>query len=178
MDYTSCQELELFNGKCYRSGHLTPEDALDLFDELLPRNRPGHVITLNQLLTVVARTPASSSVSDGPIVVVSLFNHMARASAKKVTPDLHTYSVSLGCYCRMGHLDHGFATFGRILKTGWMVNTIVFNNLLQAVCAVKRTSNAMDILLRRMPELSCTPDVFSINILLKGFCDENKSRGT
>jgi pentatricopeptide repeat protein len=73
-------------------------------------------------------------------------------------------------------LDHGFATFGRILKMGWMVNTIVFNNLLQAVCAVKRTSNAMDILLRRMPELSCTPDVFSFNILLKGFCDENKSQ--
>jgi pentatricopeptide repeat protein len=114
------------------------------------------VIALNQLLTVVARAPASSSVSDGPTVVVSLFNRMAQAGAKKVTPDLHTYNVILGCSCRMGCLDHGFATFGRILKMGWMVNTIVFNNLLQAV---KRTSNAMDILLRRMPELSCTPDV-------------------
>jgi hypothetical protein len=32
MDYTSIQELELFIGKCYRSGHLAPKDALDLFD--------------------------------------------------------------------------------------------------------------------------------------------------
>jgi hypothetical protein len=71
MDYTSCQELELFIEKCYRSGHLTPEDALDLLDELLPQNRPGHVIALNQLLTVVAHAPASSSISDGPAVAVS-----------------------------------------------------------------------------------------------------------
>jgi hypothetical protein len=31
MDYTSIQELELFIEKCYRSGNLAPEDALDLF---------------------------------------------------------------------------------------------------------------------------------------------------
>jgi pentatricopeptide repeat protein len=149
---------------------------LDLFDELLPRNRPEHVIALNQLLTVVAHTLASSSVSDDPAVAVSHFNRMARASAKKVTPDLHTYSVIIGCFCRMGRLDHNFATFGQILKMGWIVNAIVFTHLLRALCAIKRTSEAMDIVLRWMPKLGCTPDVFSFSILLKGLCDENKSQ--
>jgi hypothetical protein len=44
---------------------------------LLPRNRPEHVIALNQLLTVVAHALASSSVSDDPAVAVSHFNRMA-----------------------------------------------------------------------------------------------------
>jgi hypothetical protein len=74
-------------------------DALDLFDELLQRARLGSVIALNQLLTVVTRAPASSSVSDSPTIVVSLFNRMTQAGAKKVTPDLYTYNVILGCSC-------------------------------------------------------------------------------
>jgi hypothetical protein len=32
----------------------------------------------------------------------------------------------------MGRLEHGFAAFGLILKTGWRVNDIVFNQLLRA----------------------------------------------
>jgi hypothetical protein len=95
-------ELERFIRMSCCSGDLTPVDALDLFDELLQRARLGSVIALNQLLTVVTRAPASSSVSDSPTIVVSLFNRMAQAGAKKVTPDLYTYSVILGCSCRMG----------------------------------------------------------------------------
>ncbi|KAF0930986.1 hypothetical protein E2562_038554 [Oryza meyeriana var. granulata] len=34
----------------------------------------------------------------------------------------------------------------------------------------------MDIVLRRMTELSCMPNVYSYNILLKGLCDENRSQ--
>ncbi|KAF0930982.1 hypothetical protein E2562_038550 [Oryza meyeriana var. granulata] len=34
----------------------------------------------------------------------------------------------------------------------------------------------MDIVLRRMTELSCMPNVFSYNILLKGLCDDNRSQ--
>ena len=80
-------ELEQFIGKCYRSGDLGPEDALDLFDELLPQVRPGSVYALTQLLTVVARTSVSSTVRDGPVLAVSLFNRMARVGGMKVAPD-------------------------------------------------------------------------------------------
>ncbi|CAD6220840.1 unnamed protein product [Miscanthus lutarioriparius] len=83
-DHRPCWELELFIGQCYRSGDLGPEDALDLFDELLHQARPGSVYALNQLLTTVARAPVSSTVRDGPALAVSLFNRMALAGAKKV----------------------------------------------------------------------------------------------
>jgi hypothetical protein len=110
-DYTTCQDLERFIGKRYRSRNLAPEDTLDLFDELLQRARPGSVIALTQVLTVVACAP-TSSVSDGPALTDSLFNHIDRTGTKKVTLELHTYNIMLGCFCRMGHLDLSFATFG------------------------------------------------------------------
>jgi hypothetical protein len=80
----------------YCSGSLRSEDALHLFDELLPRTRPTSVTALSKLLTVVARPEAESfsPVCDGPVLVVSLFNRMARAGANKVAPDIYTYCIA------------------------------------------------------------------------------------
>jgi pentatricopeptide repeat protein len=167
-------ELEQFIGKCYRSGDLGPEDALDLFDELLPQARPGSVYALIQLLTAVARAPVSSTVRDGPALVVSLFNRMARAGAKKVAPDAATCSILISCCCQAGCLNLGFAALGQIIKTGLRVDAVIFTPLLRTLCAEKRTSDAVNIVLRRMPELGYTPNVFSYTTLLKGLCDEKK----
>uniref|UniRef100_A0A0E0EZG4 NADPH-protochlorophyllide oxidoreductase n=1 Tax=Oryza meridionalis TaxID=40149 RepID=A0A0E0EZG4_9ORYZ len=59
---------------------------------------------------------------------------------------------------------------------GFRVDAIAFTPLLKGLCADKRTSDAMDIVLRRMTQLGCIPNVFSYNILLKGLCDENRSQ--
>jgi leucine-rich PPR motif-containing protein len=77
----------------------------------------------------------------------------------------------------MGRLEHAFATFGLILKTGWMGNDIfvVINQLLNGLCDARRVGEAMDVLLQRMPEFGCTPNVVSYNILLKGFCNEKRA---
>ncbi|GJN40534.1 hypothetical protein PR202_gb29764 [Eleusine coracana subsp. coracana] len=127
-----------------------------------------------QLLTVIACAPASPSVRNGSALAVSLFNRMAQSGAKNVASDICTYNIIIACFCRMGHLDLGFAAFCQILKMGWRVDTIIFSHLLRALCAEKKMNDAMDIVLRRMPELGCTPDVFSYTILLKGLCDEKK----
>jgi hypothetical protein len=99
-----CRELERIIAELYPSGSLRPEDALQLFDELLPRARPTSVIAFNKLLTVLARAGAGSfsTVRDGPVLVVSVFNRMARAGANKVAPDMCTYSIAIGSCC---HLD-------------------------------------------------------------------------
>ena len=99
---------------------------------------------------------------------------MARACSNKVAPNLHTYSILINCFCRMGRLDLGFAAFGLILKTGWRVDAIVISPLLKGLSNRKCVSEAMDILLRRMPEFGCTPDEVSYNIILKGLCDEKR----
>ena len=114
-----CLELERVIAGRARSGSLGLDDALKLFDELLPHARPASVTAFNQILTAVSRASGrrSSSTSDSELVV-SLFNRMIRECSTKVTPNLCTYSILIGCFCRMDRLKHGFAAFGLILKTG------------------------------------------------------------
>ncbi|KAG0528424.1 hypothetical protein BDA96_05G010300 [Sorghum bicolor] len=170
-----CLELERIIGARARAGSLSVDDALKLFDEFLHHARPASIIAFNQLLAAVssASRRGSSSTSE---LVVSCFNRMIRDCCSKVAPDVFTYSILVGCFCRMGRLEHGFAAFGLILKTGWRVNdVVVVNRLLKGLCDAKRVGEAMGVLLRRMSELGCTPNVVSYNTLLKGFCDENRA---
>ncbi|KAF0928767.1 hypothetical protein E2562_010647 [Oryza meyeriana var. granulata] len=87
-----------------RAGGSGTEDALHMFDELPQQGRGAPIYSLNRALTDVA--------CDSPAVAVFRFNRMARAGADKVTPDLHTYAILIGCCCRVGRLDLGFAAFG------------------------------------------------------------------
>jgi leucine-rich PPR motif-containing protein len=167
-----CLELERAAIGRARSGNLGLHDALKLFDELLLHARPASVRALNQLLSVVSRAKCSSSYK----LVVSRFNLMLRDCSNKVAPDRCTYNILIDCFCRMGRLEHGFAAFGLIPKTGWRVNNIVINQLLKGLCDAKRVDEAMDILLRRMPDVGCAPSVGSYNTLLKGLCDEKRAK--
>jgi pentatricopeptide repeat protein len=72
-------------------------------------------------------------------------------------------------------LDLAFASLALVIKTGWIPNVISYNTLLDGLCKEKRTDDAMDVVLRRMPELSCTPNVFSYNTLLNGLCKEKRT---
>jgi pentatricopeptide repeat protein len=67
----------------------------------------------------------------------------------------------------MGRLELGFASFGLVLKAGWRVGTVI-SPLLKGLCDAKRVGEAMDILLRRISEFGCTPDVVSYTTVLKG----------
>jgi len=136
------------------SGSLGLDDALKLFDEMLPHASPASVTAFNQLFTVLfcASSRRSSSTSESELVV-SLFNRMVRDCSNKVAPNLYTYSILIGCFCCMGFLEHGFAAFGLILKTGWRVNDIVITHLIKGLCDAKRVDEAMNVLLRRMPEV-------------------------
>ncbi|XP_021317425.1 uncharacterized protein LOC8069268 [Sorghum bicolor] len=75
-----CLELERVIADRARSGSLGIDDALKLFDELLPHARPASVRAFNHLLNVVARARCSSTSE----LAVSLFNRMARACSNKV----------------------------------------------------------------------------------------------
>ncbi|KAG2560616.1 hypothetical protein PVAP13_8KG080100 [Panicum virgatum] len=154
-----------------RSGNLGLDDAVKLFDELIHHARPASVIALSKLLTFISRAQGRGSSSSE--LVPSLFNRMVRACSSKVAPNLHTYSILINCFRRMGRLELGFTAFGLILKTGWRVDGIVINQLLKGLCDSKCASEAMDIMLRRMPE--CTPNVVSYNIILKGLCEEKRA---
>nr|XP_045086177.1 protein Rf1, mitochondrial-like [Aegilops tauschii subsp. strangulata] len=150
----------------YYSAGIGTEDALQLFDELLPDAEPSSIRAINCLLTVIGR--------DCPALGVSHFNRVARAN---VAPNSITYTILVDCCCRAGHLDLGFAAMGHIIKMGFTGDAMItFSHLLKAICAENKTSYAMDIVLRIMPELNCTPNVFSYNILFKGLCNEKRSQ--
>ncbi|RLN42822.1 protein Rf1, mitochondrial-like [Panicum miliaceum] len=168
-----CLELERVITGRFHSGRLGLDNAVKLFDELLPVARSASVRAFNQLLTTVSRAQGRGSSSSA--LVVPLFNRMVRASPNKVAPDLSTYNIIICSFCSMGCIELSFAAFGLVLKTGFRVNTRVINPLLKGLCNAKRVREAMDVLLRRMPEFGCTPDVFSYNIVLKDFCNERRA---
>jgi hypothetical protein len=113
-----CRELERIIAERYTLGSLCLEDVLQLFDELLPRARSKLVITFNNLLIVLACPGAGSfsTVRDGPVFIVLLFNRMARVGANKVAPDMCTYSIAIDSCCHVGRLDLSFAIISKILK--------------------------------------------------------------
>ncbi|XP_025810922.1 uncharacterized protein LOC112888804 [Panicum hallii] len=86
-----CLELERAIAGRVRSGSLGLDDAVKMFDELLPHARPASVRAFNQLLTAVSRAQGRDSSSSE--LVPSLFNRMARACADKV-----------------GHASHGISS--------------------------------------------------------------------
>uniref|UniRef100_A0A0E0BC69 BRO1 domain-containing protein n=2 Tax=Oryza glumipatula TaxID=40148 RepID=A0A0E0BC69_9ORYZ len=155
-------------GRGGRAGGSGAEDARHVFDELLRRGRGASIYGLYRALAHVAR--------HSPAAAMSRYNRMARAGADEVTPNLYTYGILIRSCCRAGRLDLGFAALGNVIKKGFRVEAITFTPLLKGLCADKRTSDAMDIVLRRMTQLGCIPNVFSYTILLKGLCDENRSQ--
>ena len=108
-----CLELERAIADRFRSGNLGLDDDVKLFDELLHHARPASVIAINQILTAFSRGQDRGSSTSA--LVVSLFNRMARAFPNKVAPDGFTYSILIGCFCRMGRLELGFASIGLVL---------------------------------------------------------------
>ena len=164
-------ELERTIVERHRSGSLGLEDALNLFDELLPQARPSSVYAFTRVLTVVARADSSPSLRHSAALAVSLFNTMAQAGVNKMAANAFTFGILIRCFCTVGRLDLAFAAFGQLLKTGWRLQVMALNQLIKGLCDGKRTGNAMDIVFRRMPQLGCTPDIFSYNILIKGLCD-------
>ncbi|RLM59087.1 protein Rf1, mitochondrial-like [Panicum miliaceum] len=141
------------------------DDAVKMFDELLPHARPASVRAFNHLLTSISRAQGRDSSTSA--LVVSLFNRMARASPNKVAHNGSTYNILIGCFCRMGRLELGFASFGLVLKAGWRVETVI-NPLLKGLCDTKRVDEAMDILPRRMPEFGCPPNTVAYTIVIDG----------
>ncbi|OEL23908.1 Protein Rf1, mitochondrial, partial [Dichanthelium oligosanthes] len=98
------------------------------------------------------------------------------AGPRVVSPTCWTYGILMDCCTRACRPDLALAYFGLLLRTGSGFSIVALNNLLKSLCEAKRTDEALDVLLHRMPELGCVPDVVSYNILLKSFCDNGNSQ--
>ncbi|KAI5021056.1 hypothetical protein ZWY2020_054466 [Hordeum vulgare] len=159
-----------------RSGNLTPQDAHNLFDELLQHGNPVQERPLNNLLAALARAPASNTCRNGPALAVALFSRMSQGARRRLAePTTCTYGILMDCCCRAHRLDLALAFFGRLFRTGLEADQFVFNTLLKGLCHAKRADEALEVLLHRMPELGCIPDVVAYNMVIHGFFKEGQA---
>jgi pentatricopeptide repeat protein len=114
------------------AGTLRPEDAHQLFDEMLHQATPVPKHSLNGFLAAVARAPASDACRDGLALAVALFNRVCgeEAACPQVPPFTdQTYCTLVECCCRDRRPDLALAFFGRFLKTGLKSEELVANTL-------------------------------------------------
>jgi pentatricopeptide repeat protein len=160
-------------------GTLSPEDAHHMFDKLLRQATPVPGRFLNAFLAALARAPSSDACRDGPALALALFNRVCREEEEglQVAPlSGHTYNILMDFCCRARRPDLGLAIFGLFLMTGIKTNPIIVSTFLKCLCYAKRTDEAVDVLLRRMPDLPCAPNTFSCAIVAKGLCDDGRSQ--
>uniref|UniRef100_A0A3B5ZR57 Pentacotripeptide-repeat region of PRORP domain-containing protein n=1 Tax=Triticum aestivum TaxID=4565 RepID=A0A3B5ZR57_WHEAT len=161
-----------------RAGTLRPEDAHHLFDELLLQANPVPERSLSDFLAALARAPSSAALRDGPSLALGLFNLVCREEAgpQVAPPTTCTYNILMDSCCRARRPDLGLAFFGRFLSTGLKANQIVATTLLKCLCHARRTDEAINVLLHRMSEFGCVPNVISYSIVLKSLCDDSRSQ--
>ncbi|XP_024313944.1 protein Rf1, mitochondrial isoform X3 [Brachypodium distachyon] len=161
-----------------RAGTFSTDDAHHLFDELLRQGTPVHNPALNGFLAALARAPDSVSCSNGPALVLALFNRICREEAgPRVAPlSVHTYGILMDCCCRARRPDLGPAFFARLLRAGLRTRTIEANTFLKCLCHAKRTDEAVDVLLHRMSDLGCVPNAISYNTVIKSLCGDSRSQ--
>uniref|UniRef100_A0ACD6AJ68 Uncharacterized protein n=1 Tax=Avena sativa TaxID=4498 RepID=A0ACD6AJ68_AVESA len=127
-----------------RAGTLGPEDAHNLFDELLRQTAPVSERSLTGFLSALARAPDSDSRGDGPALAITLFNRVCREEAglRVVAPTVYTYSILMDCCCRSRRPVLGLSFFGRLLRTGLKTDEYIASTLLKCLCYAKRTDEA------------------------------------
>ncbi|KAF7077887.1 hypothetical protein CFC21_082393 [Triticum aestivum] len=146
------------------SGTLSPQLAHQLFDGLLRQPVPVSARALNGLFAALARTPPSTTCADGPARAIDLFNRMARAGRRRrvIAPTSHTYSILIECCCLARRPDLGPSFFAHLLKTGVTADVVIFSGLFKCLCDMKRTEEALDVLLHRVPH--DLPNVISYSL--------------
>ena len=66
------------------------------------------------------------------------------------------------------------AFFGRLLKTGITKDVVTYSSLFKCLCDMKRTEEALNVLLHKMPD--DLPNVISYSVILKSLCDNGMSQ--
>jgi pentatricopeptide repeat protein len=122
------------------------------------------VRSLNSFLAALARAPGSTSCTVGPALAVTIFNRVCREEAGLwlAPPTVYTYNILMDCCCRAGRPDLGLAFFCRLLRTGLKTDEITASTLLKCLCYAKRTDEAVTVLLHRMSDLGCVPNLYLI----------------
>ncbi|GJN37177.1 hypothetical protein PR202_gb26104 [Eleusine coracana subsp. coracana] len=133
---------------------LGPKDGHHLLEELLEQATPVSEHALNDFLAALARVLPSASCSDGPMLAISLFNHMSRGRGPQVAPPTaYTYAILIDCCGRACRSDLALAFFGRLLSmslgmdlvtSGNLPSSTTYNSVIDALCKTRAMEKAED----------------------------------
>ncbi|KAH9696326.1 pentatricopeptide repeat-containing protein [Citrus sinensis] len=155
--------------RCKSSGEgditsITPNEALCVFDYML-NMRPSRppVTSFNILFGCLAKTKHYDT-------VLSLFK---RLNSTGLFPNLHTYSILINCFCKMGRVSHGFVVLGRILRSCFTPDAVTFTSLIKdGLCKEGFVDKAKELLLQ-MKDKNIKPNVVTYTSVIRGFCYAN-----
>ncbi|KAJ0906266.1 putative tetratricopeptide-like helical domain superfamily [Helianthus annuus] len=142
------------------SGPTKVNDALQLFDEMLQRQRPPSIIQINQLMTLIVKMKQYST-------ALSLFK---RVNMMGIPTDLYAINISINCHCRLNQVPYGFALLATLFKQGYSPNQATYNTLINGLVLADRVFEAVELFKKLLREKVCEPNQVMYGTVINGLC--------
>eukprot|EP00189_Rhodosorus_marinus_P012569 CAMPEP_0184742106 /NCGR_PEP_ID=MMETSP0315-20130426/5131_1 /TAXON_ID=101924 /ORGANISM="Rhodosorus marinus, Strain UTEX LB 2760" /LENGTH=320 /DNA_ID=CAMNT_0027212809 /DNA_START=815 /DNA_END=1777 /DNA_ORIENTATION=- len=98
---------------------------------------------------------------------------LRRMSRSRVAPNQVTHSIVISSYGRLGYPERGEKWFKRILERKILPDTVVCTSLMQLRIEDDRLTDAVEVLLKTMPELGVEPDDVSYRAIVRALIGKN-----
>ncbi|KAJ8907460.1 hypothetical protein NDN08_007571 [Rhodosorus marinus] len=98
---------------------------------------------------------------------------LRRMSRSRIAPNQVTHSIVISSYGKLGYPEKGEKWFKRILERKISPDTVVCTSLMQLRIEDDRLTDAVEVLLKTMPELGVEPDDVSYRAVVRALIGKN-----
>ncbi|KAJ1299103.1 hypothetical protein BS78_01G505500 [Paspalum vaginatum] len=137
------------------------EEVGRAFDEMVAAGVAPSASTYN----ILVKLHVSRASDFGPAYEV--ISHMR---ARRVEPDVGTYSTLITGLCRAGRLDEAWGVLDWMLQEGCRPMVHTYTPIVQGYCRDGRIEQARE-LMAAMDSVGCPPNVVTYNVLIRSLCD-------
>ncbi|CAI9099680.1 OLC1v1036537C1 [Oldenlandia corymbosa var. corymbosa] len=138
----------------------SPEDALNLYKQMVLLDPPPNVIAFTQLLDRLVKLKHYS-------LAISLYRNMTALGFPVSDYILNTV---IHCYCLVNKVDFGFSVLGGFFKRGIVPDVCTFGTLLKGLFKEIRINQAQELFRKIIFEKLCEPDIPMCVTVIDGLC--------
>lgn len=142
------------------------KESLKVFKTMKSIGVSPSVVTFNHLFFILFKRGRTGLVFD-------LFDEMLKTYGVK--PDLYSFNILIGGFCKNSMVDEGFRFFKEMEKFNCEPDVITYNTIVDGLCRdgrVKIAHNVMKGMLNKGPNLS--PNVVTYTTLIRGYCGKQE----